>query len=273
MSADERVDAVALAERVTRLERRLARERAARRESERIAEESLRRMYEANELKTVLLSTVNHELRTPAAIIGGFAEQLITHWDEIADVERRDAVDRIRRNAVALAALIEQVLELARLERGTIEGREAELELRAWLVDLADHAFDPGHRFAVVGEPVVVRVHEVALRQVVVNLVGNAQRYAPADSTVTLAVERTNAHVALSVADEGPGIPPEERMRVFEPFFRGRGDHVTRTSGFGIGLSLVQRLVALHGGDVVVLESPAGGADFRVRLPLDRVVG
>lgn len=257
-------------DRIRRLERRLARERAARRETERIAEAALRRMYEADELKTVLLGTVNHELRTPVTVIAGFAEHLTAHWDELDEAERRRLADRIHLNAHNLADLIEHVLELARLEVETITSAAEPIELATWLQQFAEAVplADRSHVVTVRVDPgLVLQVNAVALRQVVENLVVNARRYAPAGTTIRIDAVARGEEVVLSVADEGPGIPMAERMRIFEPFYRGDGEHVTGTTGFGIGLSVVRRLVVLQGGEVEVTDAPTGGAEFRIRWP------
>lgn len=255
--------------RVRRLERRLERERAARAESERIAEDALRRMYEANELKTVLLGTISHELRTPATILRGLAGHLAAQWEELDDDGRRALVGRLVDNAEHLAELVERVLELARLERGAIDGTAHDLRLASWLPELERewNLMSPDHVVRVeVAEDAVVRCHPTALRQILTNLVSNAQRYAPSGTTVRVRAGRDDEQVVLQVLDEGPGVAPEDRLRIFEPFYRGAGDHVTRTSGFGIGLTVVQRLAGLVGAVVHVQDGGTGGADFRVRF-------
>lgn len=258
-------------EHVRRLERRLARERATRLETERIAEAALRRLYEADELKTVLLGTVNHELRTPATIIAGFAEHLTANWDDLDDAERRRLLGRIHHNARGLVALVEQVLELARLEVETITKVAEPLALAPWLRQFAEEPPDAAGTHVVVVEAdpgLALLVNPVALRQVVENLVANARRYAPAGTDITLRATVCDQEVVVAVADAGPGVPVEERSRIFEPFYRGDGEHVAGTSGFGIGLSVVRRLMALLGGEVDVDDAPQGGAEFRLRWPV-----
>jgi signal transduction histidine kinase len=266
---DERSDGRA-AERIRRLESRLARERAARRESEQIAEDALRRLHEANELKSVLLGTINHELRTPATIVKGFAHQLEAAWDHHDDVTKRDMVDRMGRAAKALAALVEDVLELASLEVGDLAEVAEDVDLPAVAAGVAAQ---DGGRVEVDGGPVPLRAHPKAVRRVLEVLVDNARRFGPGGAPVEVAWWVDAEHVVLTVRDHGPGVPVAERSRIFEPFYRGSGEHVTTTSGVGAGLAVAKRLVLLHGGDVRVEAAQPHGARFTVRLPARTVDG
>lgn len=253
------------AQRVRRLEARLARERAARRETERIAEDALRRLHEANELKGVLLGVVNHELRTPATIVKGFTHQLLAGWDLHDDDAKRDMLDRVGRAADALADLVEDVLELAGLEAANLADHVEHIDLPSLVRDLVDGGVE------VVGGDVPLRAHPVAVRRVLEVLLENARLYGPAEQPVELAWWSDDAHVVITVTDRGPGVPAAERFRIFEPFYRGPGEHVTRTSGVGTGLAVAQRLVALHGGDVRVNDAQPRGACFTARFPLPTV--
>lgn len=254
------------AQQVRRLEARLARERAARRETEQIAEDALRRLHEANEMKGLLLGVINHELRTPATIVKGFAHQLTAGWDVHDDAARRDMLERIGRAAEALADLVEDVLELAGLEAGHVAEEAEEIDLPALVADVVDD-----DQVEVDGEDVALHAHPGAVRRVLQVLLDNAQRYGPAGAAVRVRWWSEDGDVAIEVVDRGPGVPVEERRRVFEPFYRGTGEHVTRTSGVGTGLAVAQRLVALHGGDVRVDDAEPHGACFTVRFPVPTV--
>ncbi len=253
-------------EQLRRLERRLQRARAAQRESERIAEDALRRLYEANELKRALLGTVNHELRTPATIIAGFADYLHGAWDELSDADRRGIVARVADAGERLAVMVEDVLALAQLEIGAMVDRVEEVDLAA-LLDEVRARLDGGDRLAARLDCVAVVAHRGSLRRVLVELLKNALRYSPVTDPVHVTAHSDGRDVVLQVRDAGPGIALDERSRVFEPFYRGAGDHVVRTSGLGVGLSLVRRLVDLHGGEVKLEDGPGGGTAVMVRLP------
>jgi len=105
------------------------------------------------------------------------------------------------------------------------------------------------------------------LRQALNNLVGNAIKYAPIGTPITVSAARRNGIFRISVSDHGPGIPPEERGHMFEKFFRGSG--VGATPGAGLGLSIARSLVVLHGGTVDYEDTPGGGSTFVVRLPAE----
>lgn len=258
-----------LEQHVERLEKRLARARAARQESERIAETALRRLYEANELKTVLLGTVNHELRTPATIIKGYADNLTEAWDSLDDGTRRQIVERISTAAEGLASMVETVLSLATLDVDNVAARIAPVDLDRIAADVVAGIEEHDVRLEL--DVRRVRADEQSLRRILDCLLSNATTYSPVGSEVVVTSREDDGHVELVVDDAGPGVDDETRRHVFEPFYRGPGDHVLLTSGLGVGLAVVQRLVAIHRGDVRVGESPAGGARFVVRLPLDVV--
>ena len=169
-----------------------------------------------------------------------------------------------------MGRLVEDLLLLARLDRQRALEREP--------VDLAALAREAAADFAAV-EPerpfehrledgVVVLGDRARLRQVVDNLLANARTHTPAGTPVRLSVRRAGGEAELVVADEGPGIPPEARERVFERFWRADPGRARARGGSGLGLAIVASLVAAHGGTVSVADGSAPGARFVVRLPL-----
>jgi two-component system OmpR family sensor kinase len=127
----------------------------------------------------------------------------------------------------------------------------------------------PGRPVAVTApEPVVVTGDDMRLRQVVGNLVRNAVVHTPPATPVEIGLGRRDGHAVLTVADHGPGLPPDVAARVFEPFYRGDAGRSRDRGGSGLGLSIVAAVVGAHRGTVRVAPTPGGGATFEVQLPL-----
>ena len=172
-----------------------------------------------------------------------------------------------------MGILVEDLLLLARLDQGR------PLEKRA--VDLADlasdavadaRAVDHSRTIALASNgPVMVRGDEIRLRQVVANLLTNALTHTPAGTPVEVAVAEQDAIASLSVADHGPGLPPEGAGKIFERFYRADRSRARETGGVGLGLSIVDAITKAHDGSVRVEQTPGGGATFCVRLPIARV--
>lgn len=224
------------------------------------------RLREAERVRADVVRTVTHELRTPLIVITGFADALAD--ESLTTGERADYLERLRRNARTLHRLIDEVLEF---------GEEPLAGTRPERLDVAEHVprlvgqLEPAlrsHEVRVVTDgPAPVTIDSHALDRVATNLLTNAVRYAPPGTTVTVTVERDGAQVRLSVADEGAGVPSEERDLIFEPFYRGAGPATLRHRGSGIGLAVVRRLVERAGGSVAVRDTAGGGACFVVTLP------
>jgi len=230
----------------------------------------LERMQSVDELKTVFLATASHELRTPVAAIVGFSTLVQQQWRK-DNTEQTDAfLDRVVSNARALEALTEQLLDFSRLERG-IKPQSTEL------LDLArttskvlseQPELAAGHRLELeAGEDCLVHGSGPAIERIVTNLVGNAAKYSPEGTTITVRVELDGSRVVLTVDDEGSGVAEADRERVFTRFYRGRGDAVSSTRGAGVGLAIVAEFAASMSGTASVDQAPSGGARFRVSFP------
>ncbi|MEY3361588.1 MAG: hypothetical protein RL531_1307 [Actinomycetota bacterium] len=230
-------------------------------------------LVEADRMKSQFVASVSHELRTPLTSIRGAvaASRLV---DDAA--QRTELLDVIERQALRLQGMVEEILASARMEReqAAVDG-EAEEPLLLRKVDLGALVRLAALDAQLAGHPVTVdapehyevRADPEGLRRVVGNLIENAHKYGSAPVTVTLAQEQE--HVVLSVIDRGPGVPVEDRERIFERFYRADPNGVQ--PGLGLGLSIVRGVVESSGGHVWVDDAPGGGAAFRVALhvPVD----
>jgi signal transduction histidine kinase len=227
-----------------------------------------------NELKSNFVSSVSHELRAPIASVRLMAESL--DRGKIPDpVKQREYFRFISQECRRLSALIENVLDFARIEQGRkqyeFEAADLAALMRNTVTLMEPAATERGVKLALEipqtgSEGLAFTVDAKALQQALVNLVDNAIKHSPPQSTVTLGLEPGDP-VQMWVADHGPGIPPEEQGRIFERFYR-RGSELRReTQGVGIGLSIVKHIVEAHGGRVVVRSSVGEGSRFTIKLP------
>ena len=242
-----------------------------------VAVMQLRRQAELVRLRGDFVSGVSHELRTPLAQIQLFADLLAAPW--LPEHERANSVRVIGEESRRLSYLVGNVLRFSGAERGAARVRPLRQEIVP-LLEGAVQAFAPlarasGTAVRFTGGPAITApVDADALRQVLLNLLDNALKYGPPGGEVRLSVEMADGGtMRIHVDDDGPGIPPAERGRIWQPFYRLDRDARSAAGGSGIGLSVVRELVEGHGGKVEVTEAPGGGARFTVELPEARPMG
>lgn len=225
-------------------------------------------------LKSEFVANVSHELKTPLALVRMFAEMLQSGRVQ-TDAKRQEYLDIIVRESERLSALIENVLDFARLERGRGSYEFAEGDVGDAVTRAANvyryRAEREGVRLVVDVEPALPRAHidERAIQLAVVNLVDNALKYAPGEEILVRATSEGHA-VRVEVVDRGPGVPPEDRQRIFERFVRlpSRGGP-SPVRGSGIGLALVKHIAESHGGRAWVTSSVVDttGSTFGFSIP------
>ena len=228
-----------------------------------------RALRRSEELKTTLLRTVSHDLRTPLTAITASAEALASPG--IPDDERHElalgAADRAR----DLSALIGDLLDLTRLEAGRAEPRRTWLALDEVLDAAAEGLARERVDLRLESELPLVHADATQLERAFHNLLDNAMRVS-AGAPVTVRAKPVGDHLVIRVTDRGPGIPVEEHERIFEPFYRADSDR-PRSAGSGLGLAIVRGFVEGNGGSVNVESYPGQGASFVVRLPLAEAAG
>lgn len=222
---------------------------------------------ETEQLRSALLGAVGHDLRTPLAAIHGAASSLLLDSSVLPD-PARDLIAMIREESDRLAQLLANLLDLTRLESGTLHPEREWQSMEELVASALARAEAQAGRMEVrVDLPAdlpLVSVDGVLVEQLLLNLLVNARRHAPG-GPVDLCAGWREGRLDIEVADRGPGIPPADRERVFEAFFRPRG-HL-QDGGVGLGLAICQAIARVHGGRIWVEERTGGGARFRVSLP------
>jgi signal transduction histidine kinase len=234
-----------------------------------VAVVQLRRQQELVRLRDDFVSGVSHELRTPLAQIRLFADLLES--GRLGDPgQRARSVRIINEESRRLTYLVENILHFSRGQRDASRLSPQPVEVGALVTEVVD-AFAPLARdveFATRVEPgVVARVDRDALRQVLLNLLDNAAKYGPRGQTVQVGMAVVGFAVRIWVRDSGPGVPPEDRVRIWQAYRRLDREADAAVGGSGIGLAVVRDLVDLHGGRAWVEDAPGGGARFVVELP------
>ncbi|MBU3671250.1 MAG: response regulator [Sinobacteraceae bacterium] len=238
----------------------------------------------ANVAKSEFLANMSHELRTPLNSVLGMTEvlQMGNVYGPIGDRQRR-ALDQIRESGNHLLNLISEILDLSRIEAGkmTLEPKilsvtEAAIGALRLLEDTArTKSIRLEYRQQVETESLMMTADEQRVRQILFNLLGNAIKFTSPGGHVILetGLNPTASHVVISVTDTGEGISAEAQQGLFEPFTQFETSTTKRNAGSGLGLSIVKRLVSLHGGEVTVRSAPGEGSTFSVMFPYgaDRV--
>ncbi len=233
------------------------------------------KVTQLDQLKTTFFTNVSHELRTPLALIFAPIERLLqTAPGPAARLE----LSVVRRNALLLHKHVNDLLDVSKLEARRMELHYSRLDVAAMARAMA------GIFESVVGErgvrvevqapgEAIAEVDGDKVQRVFMNLLSNAFKYAPEDSTVRLLLAEEGDQLAIAVEDGGPGVPAELRAKIFDRFQQGDRETQRRYGGTGLGLSIVKEFVEMHGGSIAVGESSAGGALFRVRLPRSAPAG
>ena len=235
------------------------------------AEQKARAIAEAaNRAKDEFLAVLGHELRNPLAAVSNAASVIRSPQCTPKQLEFASAV--IARQSRHLKRLIDDLLDVGRLMNGKIRLERQPLDLEACVQTVVATLQSTGtlarHRVHVETAPVWISGDPTRLEQIATNLLVNAATHTPAGRAIRVSLERCQADAVIQVADEGHGIPAVEQARIFDAFYQSEASRHASTGGLGIGLTLVKRLVDMHGGQVSVHSKGEGhGATFTVRMP------
>ena len=225
---------------------------------------------EAEFLRNTLLSGVSHELRTPLSAITGAASTLIENGDALSPPARKEMLDTIYSESERMERLINNLLDMTRLEAGGMQVKKEWLPLEE-VFGSALHRLDRrllGRevRTDLPGNLPLVQIDALLIEQVLMNLLDNAIEYTPPLSTIEISARRNGSAVEVEVADDGPGLPAGTEERVFQKFFRAA--QAERRQSIGLGLAICRGIVELHGGTIRAQNRPSGGAAFCFTIPI-----
>jgi two-component system sensor histidine kinase KdpD len=224
----------------------------------------------SDELKSALLNAVSHDLRTPLASIVASAGSLRQDDVTWTPEDRREFVATIEQEANRLNAIIENLLDLSRMESGILQPRKEWYDLAALVDDVLGRL-----RPLTNGHPVVVDIPSdlppveldyVEIDQVLSNLIENATKYVPTGQEIRVSARRSGGELQVEVTDRGPGVSQDALRRLFEPFYR-EDEARRKKKGSGLGLAVSKGLVEAHGGRIWAENRPGGGARFVFTLP------
>jgi signal transduction histidine kinase len=254
---------------------------------QRLLEEELRRknyqleqqnlaIHEANRLKTEFVSMVTHELRTPLTSIQGYAELMLE--DEQISGEERESLAIVKKNADRLLGLINDLLDLSRMEAGRLDLHRTSLDLARLIPEVAG-SLRPlieakRQRLRLdVGEALpAVWADQDRVTQILTNLISNAHKYTLVEGNITVAARRDDGFVRVDVSDTGIGLSPQDQAQLFTKFFRAHERSPQAGGGTGLGLVICRLLVELHGGRITVSSAPGQGSTFSFTLPAGEVL-
>jgi two-component system sensor histidine kinase KdpD len=221
---------------------------------------------ESNRLQAALFSSVTHDLRTPLASITASVSGLLEPGTSLTSEDRRELLETIRQEADRLNRLVGNFLDLSRMRAGALTPSRGPAALDEVIEGVVARLepFLRGHevRLLLRDNLPEIPVDVLQIDQVLTNVLENAARFSPPGRRITVAAGRWDGGVQIRISDQGPGVPAEQRERVFEPFVRGEG-----SSGTGLGLAISRAIVEGHGGRIRIADAPAGGTAVVIELP------
>ena len=231
-------------------------------------------LIENERLRSAILRTISHDLRTPLTAISGNASNLLSSEESFDAQTRRRLYSDIYEDALWLTDLVENLLASTKLENGVALNLSVELADEI-LTEALQHVRPADHSQTIelmpMEELLLVKADARLIVQVVTNLVNNAIQYTPADSHIWISARRDGAMVSISVADDGPGIAPEDREKLFDSFYVGESRRSDGRRGLGLGLFLCRAIIRAHGGEISVSDNKPHGAIFTFTLAAEEV--
>jgi signal transduction histidine kinase len=230
----------------------------------------------ANKHKSEFLANMSHELRTPLNAIIGFSEVLLERlFGELND-KQDDYLKDIHSSGKHLLTLINDILDLSKVEAGRMELELSTFELAAAITNAMTLVRERAQRHGIVlGQQVNPELGEIVaderkFKQILLNLLSNAVKFTPDGGRIDVRARRENGNAIVSVHDSGIGIAPEDQAAVFEEFRQVGSDYTKKQEGTGLGLALTKKFVELHGGRIWLESAPGKGSTFTFSIPMQR---
>jgi signal transduction histidine kinase len=238
-------------------------------------EEKGRELAQANQHKSDFLANMSHELRTPLNAVIGFSEVLGEEMFGELNEKQSEYVDDIHSSGRHLLSLINDILDLSKIEAGRMELDVTTFDIRMALGNALTLVSERAERRGIALESKIdesladMTGDERKVKQILLNLLSNAIKFTPEGGRVTLTAHGADSMVTISVRDTGVGISAEDQEHIFEEFRQVGTDYARKVEGTGLGLTLTRRFVELHGGEIAVESEPGAGSEFRITLPFE----
>ncbi|MFH1312592.1 MAG: ATP-binding protein, partial [Candidatus Eisenbacteria bacterium] len=237
-----------------------------------------KRLKELNEIKSNFVATVSHELRTPLTSIRAYAETLARDLGNSPRETEIEFLKIIEEEAQRLSTIVEEMLDLSRMESGKVEMKKTEADVRKIVRDVFQVLSPAAHKKYIMlsaptdGEAVKGLLDEGMIKQLLINLVGNAVKFTPEGGKVSIGIEDRDSTIELCVEDTGIGIPSSNVKRIFDEFYQVDSSATRQYGGVGLGLAIVKSIVEWHDGRIWVESDDGKGAKFTVSLPKRKAV-
>lgn len=226
------------------------------------------KLRQVDELRSDFVAMVSHELRSPMTVVAGIADILKKRQAALTPEQRGELIDTLGREARRLTRLVSEVLDLEAIEQGGMELQLGEVDLATLAREAVTDAGAAERIDLSVGRgDAMVVADSDRVKQVLLNLISNAVKFTPDQSTISVSVSPQQGSVLVAVVDKGPGISEENQPRLFQRFSRLEGPGGVRMPGSGLGLYLSRSIIEAHGGDIWVDSEPGKGSTFAFRLP------
>ena len=232
-------------------------------------------LQQASEAKTKILSTVTHELKTPLTSIVGYIDQMLTHKEKVGQLNERQerCLERVKNNSRRLEELIDDLLDISRIEAGGLSLNSAELDVQQEVEEVlrSMHNLISEKQLRVLQNIPTglgrVKADRIRFNQVVTNLISNACKYSPKGATVAISAMENDGMMRFDVSDTGIGISEVDQSQLFTKFFRSNNFSTRQVSGSGLGLFISRHLVEAQGGQMWVQSEEGKGSTFSFTLP------
>ncbi|RYE58990.1 MAG: PAS domain S-box protein [Sphingobacteriales bacterium] len=219
--------------------------------------------------KNDFVSMVSHELKTPLTSILGYLQVMLSRTEATGDSFITQTLARTEKQAKSMTKMIEDFLNMSRLEEAKVELYIESFELHTLLQEVIQEIQLTNHNINFVhGGVIQIQADSAKIAQVMINLISNAIKYSPEHTRITVGYQRHGDSVKIYVKDEGVGISEKDQQRLFERFYRVQNESTRQTVGFGIGLYLVAEILRYHNSKIEVESSPANGSTFYFSLPV-----
>jgi signal transduction histidine kinase len=225
-------------------------------------------------MKDEFVSVVSHELRTPLTSIKGYVDLLVAGGVGSLDELQREFLGIVKENADRLVGLINDLLDISRIESGKVELHRAAVPLQPLVESVVQSlrpqlkAKEQTIRTNVPGDLPPAFCDQARVLQILTNLLSNAHKYTPAGGTIDVCAAHQGAYLRIDVRDDGVGLSPEDQAQLFNKFFRAKNQLAIEVGGTGLGLAITRYLVEMQGGEISVRSALGSGSTFSFTLPL-----